>query len=191
MNLYQNHTDTELVSLLIEGNPTAFEAIYRRYASDLYRYARKNISSKEDCEEIIQDVFESLWTRHDELEHVTVLSAYLFRMVKYKVIRYFQHSAVKKRYAEHYLLFEAVYESWGEQDKEGSPVQSLIDKGLADLPERCRLAVKLRLTEDLSNGDIAKRMNIQKSTVENYMVTAFNHLRTLYPHLYKATYPEN
>jgi RNA polymerase sigma-70 factor (ECF subfamily) len=191
MNLYQNHSDTELIALLTEGDRGAFEVIYRKYASDLYRYARKNISVKEDCEEIIQDVFESLWTRHDELSHVTVLSAYLFRMVKYKVIRYFQHSAVKKRYAEHYLLFEAIYESSSLEEKDGSRVLSLIDKGLADLPERCRMAVKLRLTEDLSNGDIAKRMNIQKSTVENYMVTAFNHLRTLYPNLYKATYPEN
>jgi RNA polymerase sigma-70 factor (family 1) len=191
MNLYQNHSDTELIALLTEGNTEAFEVIYRKYASDLYRYARKNISVKEDCEEIVQDVFESLWTRHDELAHVTVLSAYLFRMVKYKVIRYFQHSAVKKRYAEHYLLFEAVYESSSAEEKEGSRVLSMIDKGLADLPERCRMAVKLRLTEDLSNGDIAKRMNIQKSTVENYMVTAFNHLRTLYPHLYRAEYSEN
>lgn len=189
MNLYQNHSDTELIALLVEGDVTAFEAIYRRYAADLYRFARKNISVKEDCEEIVQDVFESIWTRRGELSHIAVLRAYLFQMVKFKTIRYFQHSAVKKRYSDHFLLFEAFYESNIEVN-DTSEVISLIDKGLADLPERCRMAVKLRLTEDLSNGDIAQRMNIQKSTVENYMVTAFGHLRKLYPHLYKAS-PEN
>lgn len=173
-----NH-DNILLKRLKGGDEEAFEGIYEKYVGILYRYARKNISVKEDCEEIIQDVFVSLWSRHDQLDHVTVLNAYLFRMVKYKVIRYFQHSAVKKRYAEHYLLFEAVYESSSEENKDSHHhITSFIDKGIADLPERCREAVKLRLTEGLSNADIARRMNIRKSTVENYMVIAFKHLRS-------------
>jgi RNA polymerase sigma-70 factor (family 1) len=186
MSPYQNHTDTELVTLLIQGDQMAFEAIYRKYASDLYKYARRNIPLKEDCEEIVQDIFTDLWTRHESLGHVTVLNAYLFRMVKYKVIRYFQHSAVKRKYEEHYKLFEAVYESSNEQERNPAAIKAMIEKGLAKLPERCRLAVMLRLTENLSNSDIAKRMNIKKRTVENYMVTAFNHLRSAYPDLHKA-----
>lgn len=189
LNVYQTYTDTELVTLLIQGDAHAFEMIYRRYAGALYQYARKNIHLKEDCEEIVQDIFTDLWLRHESLGHVTALQAYLFRMVKYKVIRYFQHSAVKKRYAAHFLLFEAVYESPGGEEKD-TRMLSLIDQGLADLPERCREAVKMRLTEDLSNGDIARRMNIRKSTVENYMVTAFNHFRKHYPHLYKAIHAD-
>ena len=186
MNPYHNHSDTGLITLLIQGDQAAFESIYRRYAGDLYKYARKNIPSKEDCEEIIQDIFTDLWSRHDTLGHVTVLNAYLFRMVKYKVIRYFQHSAVKRKYEEHYKLFEAIYDNSSEQERNPAAIRSMIDKGLAKLPERCRLAVMLRLTENLSNGDIARRMNIKKRTVENYMVTAFNHLRSVYPDLHKA-----
>jgi RNA polymerase sigma-70 factor (family 1) len=185
VNAYQNHTDTQLTALLISGDKLAFEAIYRRYISDLYHYAKKNIHIKEDSEEIVQDVFESLWARHHELQHVTALKPYLYQMVKYKVIRYFQHSKVKMKYAEHFRLFEAVYDGVKEEERDPSIVQSLIEKGLAKLPERCQVAVKLRLTENLSNGDIARRMNIQKSTVENYMVTAVNHLRAMYQKLYK------
>jgi RNA polymerase sigma-70 factor (family 1) len=171
--------DLELLSLLREGDTNAFEEIYKRYATSLFRYARKSISSKEDCEEIIQDIFLSLWQRHHELAHITVLNAYLFQMVKYKVIRYLQHSVVKKKYADHYRLFEAVYDSTEESDREHT-IQELINKGLAKLPERCQQAVKLRLTENLSNGDIARRMNIKKSTVENYIVVAVSQLRTVH-----------
>lgn len=186
MNPYHNHSDTDLIALLLQGDEEAFEVIYRRYASSLYKYARKNIQSSEDCEEIIQDIFADLWSRHEMLGHVTVLNAYLYRMVKYKVIRYFQHSAVKRKYEEHYKLFEAVYDSSSAEGRDPAAIRSMIEKGLADLPERCRLAVTLRLTENLSNSDIAKRMNIKKRTVENYMVTAFNHLRSIYPDLTKA-----
>ena len=183
MNLYQKYSDTDLTALLNTGDKTAFETIYRKYASGLYRYARRNINVKEDCEEIIQEIFESLWTRRESLGHVTVLDAYLFRMVKYKVIRYFQHHSVRKKYGEHFRLFEAVYESIQEEEKDPSSVLAMIEKSIARLPERCRLALKLRLTENLSNSEIAKRMSIKKSTVENYFVAAFSYLRASYPKL--------
>jgi RNA polymerase sigma-70 factor (family 1) len=177
MTSYQDHSDAELAALLNKGDQIAFETIYRRYAPGLYGYARKNISVKEDCEEILQEVFESLWTRRESLGHVTVLNAYLFRMVKYKVIRYFQHHSVRKKYADHFRLFEVAYESVREEERDSSSVMVMIDKGLSQLPERCQLAFKLRLTENLSNGAIARRMNIKKSTVENYIVAALSHLR--------------
>ena len=186
MHIYHNHSDALLVALLSEGDKKAFEAIYRRYASDLYGYARKNIAVKEDCEEIIQEIFESLWARHSKLTHVTALSAYLFRMVKYKVIRYFQHNAIKRKYAEHYLLFEAAYDSVSVAKSELSEIQAMIERSISELPERCQLAIKLRLVENLSNHDIAIRMSIKKRTVENYIVTALRHLRESYQDLYKA-----
>jgi RNA polymerase sigma-70 factor (ECF subfamily) len=183
---YHNHSDTELLALLILGDAQAFEVIYRRYVSNLYRYARKNISVKEDCEEMVHDIFESLWLRRRELGHVTALNAYLFKMIRYKIIRYFQHNSVKKRYAEHYALFEALYENSSDNDRDQQSMERMIAKGLANLPERCQMAVKLRLTENLSNADIARRMNIKKSTVENYIVAALSHLRSLSSQLKKV-----
>jgi len=187
MQNYQNYSDALLVRLLSAGDKKAFEAVYKRYASNLYAYARKNIAVKEDCEEIIQEIFESLWTRHSKLVHVTTLGSYLFRMVKYKVIRYFQHNAVKRKYAEHYKLFEAVYDSTNGGESELSDIQAMIERSISELPERCQLAIKLRLVENLSNHDIAIRMNIKKSTVENYMVTALRHFRASYQSMYNAS----
>ncbi len=182
MNLHHDDTDVELVALLTAGDKKAFEAIYRKYARDLYRYARKNIPLKEDCEEIIQDIFESLWVRHETLQ-VKTLRSYLFNMVRYKVIRYCQHKTVKKKYADHYRLFEAVYDNVNEAERDTSSTYAMIEKSISILPERCQVAVKLRLDENLSNGDIAKRMNITKKTVEMYMFKAFSHLRSSYPNM--------
>ena len=174
---YHRHCDEDLVSLLLLSDKKAFEVIFRRYAKRLYDYAKRNISLKEDCEELIQEVFESLWQRRKNLSHVTVLDAYLFRMVKYKVIRYFRNSQMRKNYAEHFTLFEAVYDTVPEAEHDSATISSLIEKSISKLPERCQFALKLRLHENLSNNDIAKRMNITKKTVEAYMYKAFDHLR--------------
>lgn len=180
MKPYGDWSDAELLTLLSEGDNHAFEAIYRRYASPLYHYARKSISVGEECEEIVQEIFESLWTRRAVLTHVTLLDAYLYSMVKYKVVRYFRRAEVKKRYEEHYKLFEAIYDSSLEEDRNANMLQTLIDRQIATLPERCQQAIRLRLDENLSNGDIADRMKIKKTTVENYFVSAIDHLRTTF-----------
>ena len=180
MKELQDHTDIELMALLITGSEKAFQTIYSRYAAKLYRYARKNIALKEDCEEIVQEVFVSIWVRRENLTNVTALEAYLFRMVKYKVIRYFQHSLVKRKYEKHYKLFEDIYDSIEGFKNEPSLFQKVVDKGLASLPDRIGMAMKLRLSENLSNEDIAKQMNIKKIVVEKYIGIAKKHLRTCY-----------
>jgi RNA polymerase sigma factor (sigma-70 family) len=90
------------------------------------------------------------------------------------------------KYAEHYRLFETLYESLEEAERTPEAIQSQLINTLADLPERCQTAIKLRLLENLSNGEIAQRMNITKKTVEVYMLKAFDHFRASYDKIYNT-----
>lgn len=185
MNPYHHHTDRELVDLLKQGDARAFEAIYRRYAKDLFGYALRKIRVREDCEEIIHDVFESLWQRRENLT-ITTLRHYLIGSVRYMVIRYFSHREVKRKFAEHYRLFEALYDT-SEEEAQRNPraVRATLLQHLRDLPERCQEAIRLRITENLSNGEIAVRMHISKGTVQLYISKAFAHLRGSYDKIFK------
>lgn len=185
MNPYQSHTDEQLVTLLKQGNAQAFEVIYRRYVKDLFRYALSKVRVREDCEEIVHDVFASLWQRRERLV-ITTLRQYLVTSVRYMVIRYFSHLEVKRKYAGHYRLFEALYDTV-EQEKQCNPsvIQALLLQHLQDLPDRCQEAIRLRITENLSNGEIAKRMQISKATVQLYISRAFAHLRGSYDKIFK------
>lgn len=180
MSVVSDDSDFGLVAALNGGDRNAFEMIYRKYVSDLYRYARKNIATKEDCEEIIQEVFASLWERHAAVRVQSSLKGYLVGMVRYKIIHYFRKNGLRKKYAEHFLLFEAVYEQIEGEEINHSAIQATLDKLIAELPDRCQEALKLRLSEALSNPDIARRMNITTRTVEAYMFRAFNHIRASY-----------
>jgi RNA polymerase sigma-70 factor (family 1) len=185
MNSYIEHTDSELFAALLEGDDKAFEAIYLRYVKALSSYARRRISNTDDCDEIIQEVFESLWQRHSSIAHVTILEAYLYRMVKYKIIRYYQHNQVVQKYADHFKAFEVMAEEMHEE-KEVENLRAVINQSMSLLPERCQMAVRLRIDENLSNGDIAKIMNIDKATVKRYITSALQHLRKVHSPLYKS-----
>ncbi len=185
MKPLSDHTDAEMVALLNQGDKKAFEVIYRTYVSDLYRYARHIISSKEDCEEIVQEVFERLWALHKTLK-VKALRPYLYKSVRNKVINYFQHNEVKKKYAEHYRFFGVIYDSVDEEERNAETIHLMIERGIQKMPERVQVAIRLRLTENLSNKEIAKRMNITNKTVDNYMHIVNTHFRASYQDLYKA-----
>lgn len=177
---YDEYSDHQLIALLNNNDDKAFEVLYRKYVNELYSYARRNISTKEDCEEIIQDIFTDIWRRRNSLQQIGSIKAYLFTSVRYKIIRYIQHSKLKMKYANHYLIFETIYEL-PENVELNSPksITSKLLEGISELPNRCQEAFRLRVLENLSNDEIAKRMSISKKTVEVYMVKAFNHLRTM------------
>jgi len=106
-------------------------------------------------------------------------------MVKYKVIRYFQHNKVKEKYAVHFMIFEELVEELY-QETEIQTLRSLINNSIGKLPERCQMVVRLRIDENLSNSDIAVRMNIDKATVKRYMTTALSYFRERHSLLYSS-----
>lgn len=181
------HTDAELVAALSQGDRIAFETIYRTYATELFRAIQRNITVREDCEELLHDVFEQLWKKRGELK-IIALRPYLHRMVHNRIISFFKHNEVRKKYERHFLLFEAMYDHLGEGEVDAidpATLQSLLDSSLPQLPERCQAAFRLRLN-GYSNGEIAEYMNIKKDTVENYMIKTLAHLRSSYKSFFKA-----
>jgi RNA polymerase sigma factor (sigma-70 family) len=178
MNQYHDHTDADLVELLQSGDTKAFEAIYKRYAPALYRFAHQNIPVKEECREVLQDIFEYLWTKRSSLQ-ILNLKPYLYNMVRYRVIRYFRRTSNEQKYAQHYFLFEAALTSLPEEEWSSEKIRLHMLNNLDGLGERAKIAFRLRLLENLSNSEIAERMQISKLTVESYIVKVFNHFRAI------------
>lgn len=160
---------------LKQGDPKAFEVIYNRYVEELYRHARRVIPCKEDCEEIIQTVFESLW-RSRQKSDIRSLRAYLYKAVGFKVADYLKQKAIHQRYVDHFRIFEAVYDNTADTEQ----VSDLIEGGLKSLPKRLQSIVRLKLTENLSNDEIAKRTSLTHTTVNTYMHQAYDHFRAWY-----------
>jgi RNA polymerase sigma-70 factor (family 1) len=178
MEIYQN--EKNLISRLVHGDRKAFEVIYRTYAAGLINYAQKSIETKEDCEGIVQEVFESLWARHDTLHHLNSVRGYLFKMVRYKIIDHLRRSKVRKRYEAHYLLFVAGQSVITEPSHNPAEIKMLIDRSVSRLPERCQKAFRLRFDDNLPYRDIALHMQISTKTVEKHISAALQHLRSAY-----------
>jgi RNA polymerase sigma-70 factor (family 1) len=179
MNTYKNHPDDLLIRLVESGDAKAFEEIYARYAPPMFNFVRKNIALKEECQEILQDIFESLWRNRAQLAHVLVLRSYLYQAARNRIARYIQRKGITQARLEHYRIFEVVHEVMPQEDTPQQEKEKRILSLLSKLPDRCRQALELRLKENLSNKQIAERMNISLGAVEKLITRAFNHLRQL------------
>ncbi|MEO9004680.1 MAG: sigma factor [Ginsengibacter sp.] len=62
---------------MARGNSEAFAILYRRYWEELFVTTAKALRDKEGAEDVIQDVFLSIWKRRNELKIEGSLAAYL------------------------------------------------------------------------------------------------------------------
>ncbi|ULT41149.1 hypothetical protein KRR40_41730 [Niabella defluvii] len=79
-------------ALLRSDDERNFRLLYDRYWKDLYQKAMSRLDNSSDAEEVVQDVFVSLWNNRYSVVVDESLRAYLFTAVKYAVIKRYKEN---------------------------------------------------------------------------------------------------
>lgn len=175
---YKILSDELLVKLLRVGEQEAFEEIYRRYWQKLLRSAQFKIRSKETIEEILQDLFISLWEKRERVV-IENLEAYLNTSLKYLIINQIKKQILEEKFVEYSLkkneLTDDVDESVAFNE-----LSVAIEKAIGQLPEKTQQIFRLNRLEYKSVKEIAVLLETPERTVEYHITQA---LRTLRIHL--------
>jgi|SRR5687768_6407294 len=173
----QFHNDEELLQLLQSGEHHAFREIYKRYWDKLLYIAGKKLGDLSEGESIVQDVFVDLWQRRETLEVRESLAGYLVVAVRYRILNFL----ARQQKAETYLRDTARSSSPADCSTEEwlgfEDLRGWLEKMVAGLPEKCRLAYRLR-GEGYSQREIARYMKVSEKTVETHISRALKVLRT-------------
>lgn len=172
-------TDDDLLTFLRSGDEGAFTEIYNRYWKKTLSVATlKSGGNMTDAEEIVQDIFTSLWNRRSELSITTSLEIYLAASVKYRVIKNLAKREVRRRFENQNpaLFSDADYttQNWLDFEELQDRLQTLV----ASLPEKCRLVYRLSREDGYSQKEIATEMGISEKTVEAHLGKALRVLRS-------------
>jgi RNA polymerase sigma-70 factor (ECF subfamily) len=73
-------TDAELVKGVLKREESCFEELLERYGSKVLNLAMRITRSQEDAEEILQDVFITVFTKLGSFEHKAQFSSWLYRV---------------------------------------------------------------------------------------------------------------
>lgn len=164
-----------------------FDEFYIHWYSRMIRFAREYVTSKDDAEDIVQDVFLSLYGKYNSLtyQYQVNLVAYIFTSIKNRCIDLLRKK-IKEQESIHYIQEEYLLTIRMKLDslevidnelfKDGG-IEHMLEKALNTLPERCRIILIKHKIEGYKQKDIAQELNISIKTVENQLTIAYKKLR--------------
>ena len=173
MIAYANYTDTELTTLIAEGDKPAFAELYNRYWLELYNKAYQRLQNKEQVEDIIQDVFVKLWVRRAEVT-IDNVQAYLHTAIRFGILNYMERKTGPKSFLD---LFDAIaYSPAADEVILEKELLVLISAYIDSLPNKRQKIFLMHMKENLSTLEIAERLNISQKTVQNQLATSMQGL---------------
>lgn len=173
------YDDLLLVNLLKQDNELAFQKIYNSYWDKLFAYTYNRLHIRETSEEVVQDVFFSLWAKRESIMITSSLSAYLYGATKHRLLNELRSVKVRKAYASDYSSFiKNLYDNSNVEQQDLNDLEHSIEARVSELPKQCQAVFRLSRQEYIPNHSIAERLNISTKTVENYLTQALKYIRT-------------
>ena len=172
--------ELQLQQWIADGSEVALYELIRRFWGNSYGFALSYLGRAELAEEVTQDIFTNLWLTRDILSSVNILKDYLFIMTRNQVYSAFRKN-LKHQNIERGIdyLFEPGQESsTPASELELKEYQAQIDKAISMLPEKRREVFRLSREEGLNHAQIAERLGIKRTTVNDHLTLALNFIRT-------------
>lgn len=168
-----SYSDQMLLAALCEGDESAFTTIYNRYWKRLLAIAYSNLKDKTLAEEVVQEVFISLWNRRCNL-HVASLEAYLAKAVKFSTFKSIHRN---KRHAEIENSISISDAYIADEIIESKFLKEYLEGVIEKLPNKCRLVFKLSRESYLTNKEISQNLAISEKSVEAHITRALKVLK--------------
>ena len=153
--------------------PVSVDELSRKYGAVLVRYFRRRGIQLSDAQDLAQDVFYRL-TRQGSLEGVENVENYLFTTAANVARDMYRKDRVRSDNPAELFVESLQVTQQFPVDRELASKQELdlVLASLNEMPERMRTIFILARLEDMPRGEIAARLGVSKSTVEQAITRA-------------------
>ncbi|WP_200976533.1 RNA polymerase sigma factor [Echinicola sp. 20G] len=163
----------QLVRNISNGHEPSFEKLFQLFSEKIYHISRKMRLNHEDAEGIVQEVFLKIWKFRDRLDPNLSINAYMIAMVRSLVIKKTKKEARFFAFQEYQIPFTNEASYYGaDDDMIYTEFHNLSMEIIERLTPAQREIFKLKHFENLSNDEIALKLNLSKRTVENQIFRA-------------------
>lgn len=177
MSHYNNFSDAELVGLLAEGDNAAFIEVFDRYYVLLFSFACRRLDDKEIAKDLIHDAFADIWEKRETVNIPGELAAFLFTVVKNRILDHYKHNKVSQKYIDHFQHYIDNHQDSTDHLVRHNDLLALIEKEIAALPEKMRIVFELSRNETMNRKEISEHLGLPENTVKTNMHRALKILR--------------
>jgi RNA polymerase sigma-70 factor (ECF subfamily) len=167
--------DAELAQKAVRGDPEAFGTLIDRHGLAARRAARAILRDEDDADDAVQEGMLAAWRAIERFDPARPFRPWLMRIVVNAALDARRRSKV--RAAE--PIAETLESSGLGPDRmaEAALLRTRIDAGLAELPERQRIALVLFDAEGWGHAEIAATLGVPEGTVRSYVFHARRAMR--------------
>lgn len=160
-----------------EAQNDQFDHIYREYYKPLFIFAKRYVAEDEDCCDLVDDVFEYLWTHFDSINIFTVQS-YLYVLLRGKCISYLRRRKVEQKYIDYALASSQMYDT-EDHIREMKEREVIIRQVFDTLPPVTRAIFTRCFVEHMKYAEAAEDLQISLGTVKKHIVKALKLIRDM------------
>ena len=158
-------TNEELMLKYRDGDARAFDELFERIHHRVYAYVSKNLSDKNEREDVVQNIFIKLHTSKENFNPTYPFDAWLFTVSRSVLYDHLRKSS-KIRHQE-------LLEFYTPEERVSVDIDSTLEK----LHDKGREAVKMKYLDDLSFEEIARKIETTPGNVRQIVSRALRFLR--------------
>jgi len=157
----------------------AFDAIYNQYCHKLHRFVLIYLKQEEDAEEIVQEVFIKIWESRTIINVYASFESFLFT-IAYNATMSLLRKRMSETKSREYLKSLQQIEPDNEviNEIQFNELNRKVRDLLNQLTPRQKEIYLLSREEGLSHEEIAQKLKISTSTVNNHLVTVLKFLKS-------------
>src|SRR5690606_31429974 len=97
MKVIENQEYRNLLEQIAKGDTTSFAKLYDIFWPGLLQHISTKITNVQVAEDIVHDLFISLWNRRTTILDVESVPAYLYSACRYKIFSYYRKNLLASR----------------------------------------------------------------------------------------------
>lgn len=175
-------SDKAILQRIAQDDESAYASLFQQFYVQLCRFSLKYVREEAISEEIVQEVFLTLWEKRNDLAIHSSLKAYLFQSVKNSSLNYLNSRFAKQDFQRDYFDQEELPVNDTQEALTYEELQKIVQEAINQLPTKCRTIYSLSRNTGMSYKEIAEELGISIKTVENQMGIALKKLRTYLQH---------
>jgi RNA polymerase sigma-70 factor (ECF subfamily) len=169
-------SDIELMRRIAGGDQQAFSVLLDRHSKMVLNLVYRIVLSRDDAEDLCQEVFERLWKQAPDWRDDAKLTTWLYRVANNLALNY------KQRVQQRHVLDNGSLELLVEHAESVMPPNEnenlAVNDALKALPDNQRAVMAFRFYQEVSVKDIAVIMGLSAKAVESLISRAKQQLRT-------------
>jgi RNA polymerase sigma-70 factor (ECF subfamily) len=165
---------TDIVKLILAGDPYAVENFYHEYSPGILNYLKKKLPREDDAKEILNDVFleaiEGLPALGDQIK----LTSWLYQIAHNKMVNYYRKKKIKSLFFSQFPYLQIVAHEIHQPEfqMERREIILRMQIALEKLSLKYRQILQMHYIEDLPVKIISVKLNLSFKATESRLFRA-------------------